>query len=164
MTKTLTIELPDNLQEHLGLSSSAADASLEAVILQVLQTLANSIQSLQDINPAIRITAAQTLGILGTATVVPALAQVLHDPDQNVRRAAIQALQQIGTESALATLARELSSKASTQPSAFDPIASLIGTLHLGTTDLAENHDHYLTADLERELNPGLRPTMSLPN
>jgi hypothetical protein len=58
MTKTLTIELPDNLQERLGLPANSADASLEVVI----------------------------------------------------------------------------------------PLASLIGTLHLGTTDLAENHDRYLTA------------------
>lgn len=156
MTKTLTIQLPDNLQERLGLPASAADASLEAMILQTLQILANAIQRLQDSHPAIRITAAQTLGILGTATVVPALAQALHDRDRNVRQAAIQALRQIGTDSALAALAREWPiEEASTQPPAFDLIAALIGTLHLGTTDLAENHDRYLTADLERELKPG---------
>ncbi len=71
-----------------------------------------------------------------------------------MRQAAIQALQQIGTESALAALHQERQA-ASPQPPAFDPIAALIGTLHLGTTDLAENHDRYLTADLELELNPG---------
>jgi HEAT repeats len=154
MTKTLTIQLPDNLPERLGLPASGADASLEAVILQTLQTLANSIQRLQDPHPAIRVTAAQTLGILGTATVVPVLAQVLHDPNLSVRQAAIQALQQIGTQSALATLARELPTEASAH-APVDLIAALIGTLHLGTTDLAENHDRYLTADLELELNPG---------
>jgi phycoerythrin alpha chain len=37
----------------------------------------------------------------------------------------------------------------------YDPIAPLIGTLHLGTTDLAENHDRYLSEALERELTPG---------
>jgi HEAT repeats len=146
MTKTLTIQLPDNLQERLGLPASGADASLEAVILQTLQTLANSIQRLQDPHPTIRVKAAQTLGILGSATVVPALAQMLHDPDLSVRQAAIQALQQIDPKSALATLARELPSEASAQPPVFDPIATLIGTLHLGTPDLAENHDRYLTA------------------
>jgi HEAT repeat protein len=98
--------------------------------------------------------AAQTLGILGTATVIPALVQVLHDSDLNVRQAAIQALQQIGTESALAELVRELPSETSAHSQAFDPLSSLIGTLHLGTTDLAENHDRYLIADLERDLNP----------
>jgi HEAT repeat protein len=154
MTKTLTIQLPDNLPERLGLPASAADTSLEAVILQALQTLANSIQCLQDVNPAVRAKAAQTLGILGNATVIPALVQGLYDPDRNVRQAAIQALQQIGTESALAALAQELSPETSAQPPV-DPIASLIGTLHLGTTDLAENHDRYLTADLERELTSG---------
>jgi hypothetical protein len=34
-----------------------------------------------------------------------------------------------------------------------DPIAALIGTLNLGTTDLSENHDHYLTKILEEELD-----------
>lgn len=29
-----------------------------------------------------------------------------------------------------------------------DPIATLIGTLNLGTTDLSENHDHYLVKTL----------------
>jgi HEAT repeat protein len=154
MTKTLTIQLPDNLPERLGLPAGTADTSLEAVILQALQTLANSIQSLQDADPAVRANAAKTLGILGTATAIPALVQGLHDPDRNVRQAAIQALQQIGTEPALAALARELSPEAPTHASV-DPIAALIGTLHLGTTDLAENHDRYLTADLEQALNPG---------
>jgi HEAT repeat protein len=154
MTKILTIQLPDNLQERLGLPAGAADTTLETVILQTLQTLANSIQRLQDPHPAIRVTAVQTLGILGTSMVVPALVQTLHDPDRNVRQAVIQALQQIGTESALSALAQELSPETSAQPPV-DPIAALIGTLHLGTTDLAENHDHYLTTNLERELNPG---------
>jgi HEAT repeats len=158
MTKTLTIELPDNLKERLGLPANSADAFLEVVILQTLQTLANSIQRLHDPHPAIRVKAAQTLGILGTATVIPALVQVLHDSDLNVRQAAIQALQQIGTESALAALVRGLPSETSAHPQAFDPLSSLIGTLSLGTTDLAENHDRYLTADLERELNPGEWP------
>jgi hypothetical protein len=54
----------------------------------------------------------------------------------------------------LAALAQKLSPEVSVHPSV-DPIAALIGTLHLGTTDLAKNHDRYLTADLERELNPG---------
>ncbi|NEO88089.1 MAG: hypothetical protein F6J87_28110 [Spirulina sp. SIO3F2] len=36
-----------------------------------------------------------------------------------------------------------------------DLLASLIGTLHLGTTDLAENHDHYLAEAMELELNSG---------
>jgi hypothetical protein len=33
-----------------------------------------------------------------------------------------------------------------------DPILSLIGTLDLGTTDLGENHDHYIGEALYQEL------------
>jgi hypothetical protein len=33
-----------------------------------------------------------------------------------------------------------------------DPILSLIGTLHLGTTDLGENHDQYIGEALYQEL------------
>ena len=35
-----------------------------------------------------------------------------------------------------------------------DPLLKLIGTLHLGTTDLGENHDYYLQQALIQELNP----------
>lgn len=38
------------------------------------------------------------------------------------------------------------------EETAFDPITPLIGTLYLGTTDLAENHDLHLTEALEQEL------------
>ena len=153
MTKTLTIEVPDNLQERLGIPASAADGSLETVILQTLQTLAHSIQCLQDPTPAVRIKATQTLSLLGSETVIPALTDRLRDENLSVRQAAIEALQQMGTESALEALAH---ARPTAPPTLIvDPIVALIGTLHLGTTDLAENHDRYLTADLERELTPG---------
>ena len=35
-----------------------------------------------------------------------------------------------------------------------DPLLQLIGTLHLGTTDLGENHDAYIGQALLDELNP----------
>jgi hypothetical protein len=34
-----------------------------------------------------------------------------------------------------------------------DPILALAGTLHLGTTDLAENHDRYISEALSRNLS-----------
>lgn len=33
-----------------------------------------------------------------------------------------------------------------------DPILALAGTLHLGTTDLAKNHDYYIGETLARDL------------
>ncbi len=34
----------------------------------------------------------------------------------------------------------------------YDPISPLIGSLHLGTQDLAENHDRYIGQFLKREM------------
>jgi hypothetical protein len=34
----------------------------------------------------------------------------------------------------------------------YDPITPLIGSLHLNTNDLAENHDHYIGQALHREM------------
>ena len=157
MTKTLTIELPDNLSEQLRTLTDPAEESLEKLILQTLQSLANYLQSLQEANPAIRANAAKTLGVIGAETAIPALGQALHDKDSSVRQCAAEALQLIGTESALALLAQQQSeqSLASREAEAFDPITPLIGTLYIGTTDLAENHDYYLAEALERELTAG---------
>ena len=157
MTKTLTINLPENLEEQLGNLTNATDDSLEKLILQTLQTLANSIQSLHDANTDVRVKAATTLGLMGAETAIPALTQALEDNDITVRQAAAKALRQIGTESALKVLEQKLSteSSSSAQDSNFDPITPLIGTLHLETTDLAENHDRYLSEALELELNSG---------
>lgn len=157
MSKTLTIELPDNLSEQLRTLADSADESLEKLVLQTLQVLATSMQSLQEANPAIRANAAKTLWVIGAETAIPALGQALHDKDSSVRQCSAEALQLIGTESALALLAQQQSeqSLASCEDEAFDPITPLIGTLHLGPTDLAENHDHYLAEALERELTAG---------
>ena len=157
MNKTLTINLPDKLEEQLGILTDASDNSLEKLILQTLQTLANSIQSLHDANPNVRAKAATKLGLIGTETAIPALIQALEDNDINVRQAAAKALRQIGTEYALEVLEHGLSTESlsSAQDSTFDPITPLIGTLHLETIDLAENHDRYLSEALELELNSG---------
>ncbi|ELS03531.1 HEAT repeat protein [Xenococcus sp. PCC 7305] len=152
MTKILTINLPDNLEEQLGVLSNSIDNSLEELIIQTLQSLANSIQSLHDTDPDIRKKAATKLGLMNTETAIPALIQALDDNDIDVRQAAAKALQQIGTETALKALQRE---PELSHDFIFDPITPLIGTLHLETTDLSENHDHYLSEALEQELNSG---------
>jgi hypothetical protein len=36
----------------------------------------------------------------------------------------------------------------------YDPITPLIGTLNIGTTDLGENHDHYIGQSLMQDLHP----------
>lgn len=35
-----------------------------------------------------------------------------------------------------------------------DPILALAGTLHLGTTDLSQNHDRYIGEALAKDLSP----------
>lgn len=156
MSKTLTIELPDDLSERLGTLAATSDASLEELILQTIQLLATSMQSLQDENPTVRVNAARTLGFMGIASAVPALGQALQDEDLVVRQAAANALRHIGTEPALALLNQPSSEpSAAHDNAAADPLSALIGTLHLGTTDLAEHHDRYLAESLEQELNPG---------
>ena len=174
MAKTLTIELSETLEENLDILANTADRSLEQLILQTLQHLANAVQSLQDASPALRMQAARTLGLMGTETVIPALVQALGDDDMMFCQAAAEALQQIGTEAVQRVLACELNpvhfenssfsqgqnsrdqngrglpavSESSTPASTFDPLASLISTLHLGTTDLGEKCDRDLTKDL----------------
>jgi HEAT repeat protein len=156
MTKSLTIELPDDLTERLGTLSTTSDASLKELILQTIQLLATSIQSLQDEDPTVRANAARMLGFIGTESAVPALGQTLQDEDLVVRQAAVDALRHIGTESALALLSQQSSETpvAAHDDAVADPLSALIGTLHLGTTDLAEHHDRYLADSLEQELNP----------
>ena len=141
MTKTLTIELSESLSERLGALAATSNASLEELILQTIQRLATSMQSLQDEIPSVRANAARTLGFIGTETAVAALGQALHDRDLVVRQVAAEALRQISTEPALALLVQQ-SSETSLAPhgdTALIPLSDLIGTLHLGTTDLAES-------------------------
>jgi hypothetical protein len=156
MSKTLIIELPDDLERQLAVQAHALNEPLERLLLQVLSAISTLIPALEDTNPELRKGAAEALGAIGAETAVPALAQLLHDENTQVRQAATDALRKIGTNTALAAMAAEPSLFVEpNHSSAYDPITPLIGTLHLGTTDLAENHDRYLTADLERELNPG---------
>ncbi|MEO1148195.1 MAG: HEAT repeat domain-containing protein [Cyanobacteria bacterium J06638_22] len=106
MTKDLTIELPENLSERLGALEATNDAFLKDLILQPMQLLATSMQSLQDESPDIRAKAARTLGFIGTEIAVSTLGQALHDRDLVVRQAAAEALRQIGTEPALSLLSQ----------------------------------------------------------
>jgi predicted transcriptional regulator len=155
MTKTLTIELPDDLEQQLALQANALNQPLEHLLVQSLSAIATLIQALQDTNPEIRKDAAEALGIIGTETAIPLLAQLLHDETLQVRQAATTALRKIGTESALAAISTEQSSSAeSAYSTEYDPITPLIGTLHLDTTDLAENHDRYIGETLAQKLNP----------
>ncbi len=149
MTTKLTINLPENLEEQLGILTDASDNSLEKLIFQTLETLTTSVQSLNDVNSDVKVQAATTLGIIGNEAAIPALTQALQDNDISVQQAAEKALHQIGTESALKVLEQEFSTELSAQDSTFDPITPLIGTLHLETTDLAEKHDHYLSEAIE---------------
>lgn len=100
----------------------------------------------------------EELAFIGTETVVSALERTLEDHDGEVRQAAAEALRQIGTESGLALLTQKLPESSGLFHDAAEPVpplSSLIGTLHLETTDLAENHDRYLAESLEREMQSG---------
>jgi len=155
MSKILTIELPDDLERQLAIQAHALNEPLERLLLQVLSAIATLIPALQDANPALCKGAAEALGAIGAETAVPSLAQLLQDENIQVRQAATDALRKIGTDTALAAIATEPSLSVEPYPAtAYDPITSLIGTLHLGTTDLAENHDRYLGEALAQELNP----------
>lgn len=158
MTKTLTIELSEDLSERLSDLATTSNASLEELILQTIQLLATSVESLQDQSPHVRANAVRRLAFIGTETVVSALERTLEDHDGEVRQAAAEALRQIGTKSGLALLNQKLPESSGLFYDAAEPVpplSSLIGTLHLETTDLAENHDRYLAESLEREMQSG---------
>lgn len=155
MTRALTIELPDDLEQLLATQANVLNEPLERLLLQTLSAIATLIQALQDANPEIREDAAEALGAIGSETTVPLLAQLLHDENLHVRKAAADALRKIGTSAALEAIATEqFSLKEPHHSTEYDPITPLIGTLHLGTTDLATNHDRYISEALEQELNP----------
>lgn len=144
MPRTLTIQLPDSLEQQLSLFPDADSSPLEDIVLQTLHSVAQLMRSLQDHDPNVRIQAVKTLGTIGLASAIPALSQALEDKHGGVRQAAADALQTIGTESALIVLANKQfqTTQGSDAPSTVDDsLSALIGTLHLGTTDLAENHD-----------------------
>jgi HEAT repeat protein len=154
MTKILTIELPDDL-EQLSIQANALNKPLEKLVLQTLSAIAGLMQNLRDANPQTRKGAAEALGTIGTEIAIPSLSQALHDENLSVRQATLDALRKIGTEAAISAISHELPSVI--EPSnlkGYDPITPLIGTLHLGTTDLAENHDRYIGEALAQELSP----------
>ncbi|WP_416666588.1 HEAT repeat domain-containing protein [Egbenema bharatensis] len=153
MTKLLTIELPEELEQQLVVQAHALNAPLESLVVQTLTALSTLIQSLQDDNPAMRQGAAAALGAIGTEAVVPLLVQSLQDDIPQVRQTAEAALRKIGTETALTAIKTAFPPKS--RVDRYDPITPLIGTLHLNTTDLAENHDRYLGEALTQELNSG---------
>ncbi len=154
MPKTLTIELPDDL-EPLSVQANELNKPLENLVLQTLGAIAGLIQNLRDANPQIRKAAAEALGSIGTEIAIPGLIQALEDENPAVRQATVNALRQIGTEAATNAITQNSSvDLESSQSKVFDPITPLIGTLHLGTTDLAENHDSYIGEALAQELNP----------
>lgn len=153
MAKTITIELPDDLEQQLAVQANALNQPLEGIVLQTLIAVATQIQALQDANFEVRRNAAEALGRIGTEAAIPVLAQALNDENLHVRESVAIALRKIGTEAAILALTHDLPSESSVS-SEYDPITPLIGTLHLGTTDLAEDHDRYIGEVLAQELNP----------
>ncbi|MEL7070613.1 MAG: HEAT repeat domain-containing protein [Cyanobacteria bacterium J06634_6] len=156
MPKTLTIELPDNLQEHLGLPIDAPDDSIKDLILKNLNTLATLIGALHNTDPILRAQAAIKLGNMQAENAVDVLAQSLQDENLIVRSSVTEALRKIGTDKAITLLAQHNSEKSydSETDLDYEPLLSLAGTLDIGTTDLGENHDKYIAEALERELRP----------
>ncbi|MEM6349269.1 MAG: HEAT repeat domain-containing protein [Cyanobacteria bacterium P01_D01_bin.14] len=127
--------------------ANTTNGELERLIFQTLQLLVSALQAIEDEAPTTRANAAKTLGLIGTETAIPALGQALEDDTPVVRQAAAEALKKIGTPSALGALQAKYPVSQPDSPTSdtdFDPITPLIGTLNLQTTDLAENHDHYL--------------------
>lgn len=154
MPKTLTIELPDNLEQHLGLSASATDDSLKGIILNALSLLAELMRSLQDSDARVRAQSAERLGDLRVEISIQALSKALYDDEVAVRHSAEEALQKIGTPEALTLLNEYLSIKEATPVPDPDyaPLLALIGTIELDITDLGENHDSYIATAIERKL------------
>lgn len=152
MARTITIKLSDDLEQQFVVQANALNQPLEGVVLQTLIAVATQIQALQDANFEVRKNAAEALGKMRTEVAVPMLVQALNDENSQVRESAAIALRKIGTAAAISALAHALPS-VSPVPSQYDPITPLIGTLHLGTTDLAENHDRYIGEVLAQELN-----------
>lgn len=104
MPKTVTIEVPDDLAQQLGVPDDAVEAPLQKLIVNVLSTLAELVRSLQHESFSIRVSAARKLGELGLEAAIPALEKALSDENSIVRSAVVEALQTIGTEEALALL------------------------------------------------------------
>ena len=157
MTKMVTIELPDDLAQQLGISGNGGEGSLQKLVLHTLNTLAELMRSLQSDNPTVRAHATKELGDMGAETAISALCRALKDNDLAVQRITMEALQKIGTEEALEALAQHPSVRfdEATSIFIFDPLSALVGTLQSDVTDLGKNHDRYLAEELERELHLG---------
>lgn len=157
MSKTVTIELPDDLAQQLGVDDSSGEGSLQKIVLHTLTVLAELMRSLQSDDPTVRAHAAKALGDMGAETAVLALCGALKDNDLAVQRITAEALQKIGTEEALEVLAQHSSVRfdEAIHTFVFDPLSALVGTLQSDVTDLGENHDHYLAEELDRELHFG---------
>lgn len=155
MTKTVTIELPDDLAQQLGVSGDGGEGSLQKIVLHTLTTLAGLIRSLQSDTPTVRAHAAKALGDMGSEIAVSALCRALRDSDLAVQKITVEALQKIGTEEALEALAQHPSVRfdEAIPTFVFDPLSALVGTLESDATDLGENHDRHLAEELERELH-----------
>jgi HEAT repeat protein len=152
MSKTFTIELPDDIAQQLGVATNAVEAPLQKLILDTLNTLSELRRSLQNDNLLVRASAVKKLGELGIEAAIPDLAQALKDRDHIVKAAAVDALRKIGTEDALSIIGQN--QHTNRQNSTNVPsLMSLAGTLKIGTIDLGENHDRYTAEDLEQELS-----------
>ena len=154
MSKTVTIELSDDLAQQLGAFDDGGESSLQKTVLHTLHVLAGLMRSLQDDDPAVRAQAVKGLGGMGAETAIAKLAEALADPDLMVQHSAAIALRSIGTIEAVTMLNRQepMSVEGSITELDYEPLLALAGTLKLGTTDLGENHDRYIAEVLEAEL------------
>lgn len=157
MSQSISIELPDDLVQQAEASASNTHVPLQKLMADVLIAFLSSLRSLQNRNPDIRIKAIQELGNLRAEATIPILKSALQDEDLAVQKAAVEALQSIGTEEALNILRQSTSIQFDTDTSTFffDPLTPLIGSLQSDVSDIAENHDAYLTKALEQELRKG---------
>ena len=156
MSKTVTIELPDDLVQQLGVSDSSEEDSLQKIVLHTLTVLAKLMRSLQSNNPTVRAQAAKESGDMGAETAIIKLAEALTDPDLLVQHSAATALRSIGTTEAMTMLRKQdsMSVESSITELDYEPLLALAGTLKIGITDLGENHDDYIAEVLEAELHP----------
>lgn len=155
MSQTVTIELPDDAVQKLGVPADALEAPIQKLVLDMLNILDELVRSLQHSKASIRIQSAKTLGNMKIEAAVPALRQALKDNDLMVQESAVEALKKIKTADALQAISQHpfVRLDKTTSKFIFDPLSALAGTLESNVNDLSENHDLYLAEDLERELH-----------
>ena len=156
MSKTVTIELSDDLVQQLGVSDSSGEDALQRIVLHTLTVLAKLMRSLQSNNPTVLAQAAKELGNMGAETAIAKIAEALTDPDLLVQHNAATALRSIGTTEAMTMLRKQdsMSVESSITELDYEPLLALAGTLKIGITDLGENHDDYIAEVIEAELHP----------